>query len=318
MKKISIIVPAYNIEPYIKECLDSIFSQDYKNLEVIVIDGGSKDRTLKKIGEYKKDYKRTLKIISQDKKLGVADARNAGARESEGEFIVFLDGDDVLAENSLQKRLERFEGDKNMGIVFSDAFLIKNEKKTQEKYLSSRKSDFSKGLFHALIEENPVVTSSVMIKKEALNKAGLFDTSPENKSEDLDLWVRVSLTGYGYEFLEEPLVYYRKRKGSLSENKIPMLNGRLYVFKKLLESSLSEGKKEIVRKKEKEILSEIDREANLLETKNNLEKGNFRKAKESFREVLKKDPSLRNYAIMFILSFSPGILRKIYFNKNEK
>ena len=89
MPKISIIVPVYNVENYIKKCLDSIFDQTYKDYEVIVVNDGTKDNSMNIVNNYK------VKIVTQ-KNQGLSAARNHGVEKAKGEYLIFLDSDDYL------------------------------------------------------------------------------------------------------------------------------------------------------------------------------------------------------------------------------
>ncbi len=95
MPKFSIIIPVYNVEEYIKGCLDSVFNQSYKDYEVIVVNDGTKDNSMQIV----KDY--DVKIINQENQ-GLSVARNNGAKKAKGEYILFLDSDDYLEEETLE------------------------------------------------------------------------------------------------------------------------------------------------------------------------------------------------------------------------
>jgi glycosyltransferase involved in cell wall biosynthesis len=318
MNKVSIIIPTYNIADYLGECLSSVFNQSYQNFEVIVIDGGSIDGTRDIIKNYQQKYGSKIKLLTQKKESGVAGARNLGIEKSTGEIVCFLDGDDFLLENSILLRVGEFDSKKSVKIAFSDAFVARDNKKTRKKYLTKRTVDFSGGLFSALVMDNPVITSSVMIKKDVLDKVGLFSTEKENKSEDLDLWVRIAKKDYGYKFIEQPTLFYRYRKGSLSESKIPMIEGRLHIFDKLLAENLSADKVTIIKKAQNKYLKELETEKLLLQVKENIRNGNYKEARNKFRKILNRNPRAKNYAIMTALKIAPGLLRKVYLKKNEK
>ena len=102
MSKFSIIVPVYNVEKYIKKCLDSIMNQTYKDYEVIVINDGTKDHSMDIVKKY------PVKIINQKNK-GLSGARNAGAKEAKGEYLIFVDSDDYLNENLLEEIAKSLE-----------------------------------------------------------------------------------------------------------------------------------------------------------------------------------------------------------------
>ena len=101
-KKISIIIPVYNAEKYLKCCLDSILNQSYKNLEIIIINDGSTDNSLKVIEEYKKNDNRII-LISQ-KNQGVSKSRNNGLELATGDYIMFIDPDDWIHVSSFLKK----------------------------------------------------------------------------------------------------------------------------------------------------------------------------------------------------------------------
>ena len=104
MPKFSIIIPAYNVDKYIKRCLDSVFNQDYKDFEVILVDDGSDDDTIKIAKEY------DLKII-KTKHNGVSESRNVGIKQAKGEYLLFLDSDDYYEEHLLKKIVDNLEKD---------------------------------------------------------------------------------------------------------------------------------------------------------------------------------------------------------------
>ena len=96
MKKVSIIVPVYNAEKFISIGIESVLSQNYKNIELILIDDGSKDKSFEILKEYEKKYPKIIKSFHKDNS-GVGDTRNYGIKKSSGEFITFLDADDYLS-----------------------------------------------------------------------------------------------------------------------------------------------------------------------------------------------------------------------------
>lgn len=96
-KMISVIIPLYNCEKYIKRCIESVINQTYKNIEIIIIDDGSSDNSIEIVNELIKRYN-TIRIIKQENK-GVSSARNAGIENSKGDYIAFLDADDWVESN---------------------------------------------------------------------------------------------------------------------------------------------------------------------------------------------------------------------------
>ena len=105
--KVSVIIPVYNIEKYIKRCLDSVLNQTYSNLEVICVNDGSTDSSLEILKEYEKKDGR-IKVVSKENK-GVSAARNLGIKEATGEYITFIDGDDFVELNMIQDMVNILE-----------------------------------------------------------------------------------------------------------------------------------------------------------------------------------------------------------------
>lgn len=106
MKRLSVIIPCYNVQEYLSKCIDSVIDNDLDDIEVILVNDGSKDDTLKIIKEYKKKYKDIIKIVDQENQ-GLSMARNAGIEVSTGEYITFLDSDDYVDSKMYSTMLDK-------------------------------------------------------------------------------------------------------------------------------------------------------------------------------------------------------------------
>ena len=98
--KISVIIPVYNVEKYLRECLDSIVNQTFKDIEIICVDDGSTDKSLEILREYEQKDKRII-VISQPNK-GVSTARNIGMQQATGKYMMFVDSDDYITQNACE------------------------------------------------------------------------------------------------------------------------------------------------------------------------------------------------------------------------
>lgn len=125
MNRISIIIPLYNKENYIIQCIDSIINQSYNNFEIVIVDDGSTDSSIEKIKSVADDR---IKIISK-KNGGVSSARNEGIKNATGDWILFLDADDKLEENALQHFVESINIYPNIKIFVSNFLIISKNKK---------------------------------------------------------------------------------------------------------------------------------------------------------------------------------------------
>ncbi len=199
--KVSVIIPVYNAESFIEETLESALAQTYKNIEIIVVNDGSTDGSYKKI----KPYLPSIKYISQENK-GVSSARNNGIRQSKGELIAFLDSDDVWVPEKLQIQVEYLNENKNTAFVHSNIKYI-----NESSQLISPETDFVPGIsgmcFRELFEGNKIATSTVVIRKDCLERVGYF-TENITFAEDYELWLKMA-KHFPIGYLDQPLLRYR-------------------------------------------------------------------------------------------------------------
>jgi len=222
-KLVSVIIPAYNSREHIAEAVQSALDQTYQPVEVIAIDDGSTDGT----GEVLRSFGNKIRYIRKENG-GPASARNVGIESAAGEFVAFLDGDDIWYPQKLEKQMSLFQGD--VGLVYArvDSF---DENGPVEKV---RKPLIRGEVFERLFNKNLISTSTVVVKKECFDKVGLFDEDPDLISvEDYDMWLRIAaLTKV--DFLDEPLIKYRLHPGGISKNYHRSYNGEMKVLTKNL------------------------------------------------------------------------------------
>lgn len=215
MEKISIIVPVYNTEKYLKNCLNSLINQTYKNLEIICVNDDSEDNSLKILEEYSKKDER-IKVINQEKK-GVSAARNAGIDISGGDYIMFVDSDDSLELNSCEVLTETFKKNKQADIILFQYNEIKNNKKTKKKYFVPFK-DISE------ITANPFFVFNI-IKTDFIKKNKIYFPINIDKAEDDIFFIRMLNCSPDIFILDEYLYNYNKMR----ENSLSHSDGMRYV-----------------------------------------------------------------------------------------
>lgn len=212
MKKnfVSIIIPAYNAEAYIETSLKSIINQTFKNFEIIVIENGSTDKSLKKIIKLSKIDKR-IKVFSIKKK-SLSTALNYGIKKSKGEFIARMDADDISHPTRLSDQVNYLNKNKHISILGTNINLIDKDGKFIKKieYPSSFKKVSEK-----LEIDSYIAHPTVMMRKNVFNKIGFYryQLCP---AEDYDLWLR-ALHFFKIENLKKTLLDYRqhnKKMGS--------------------------------------------------------------------------------------------------------
>ncbi|WP_373076767.1 glycosyltransferase family 2 protein [Fusobacterium mortiferum] len=215
---LSIIIPCYNVEKFIKNTLNSILEENLEDYEIILINDGSVDNTLSIIQEYSRIYK-FIKIITQ-KNQGVSEARNIGIKYSEGKYIYFLDGDDYLVKGELKKNLEILKETYEI-IIFKNyiryknkLFSIKNNLKTG-KYSRNEilENIFSKKILKCVI-------GNFIVKKELILKNNIEFERKYSYSEDYNFIIRCILRSKYLYFLNQEVFVYRRHEKSAMFKKI--------------------------------------------------------------------------------------------------
>lgn len=256
MPKVSVIIPVYNGEKYIAEAIDSVLAQTYPAHEIIVVDDGSTDRTREIVNSYSvmrtascENALRTthdaIRYIYQPNK-GPAAARNSGIKEAKGEYIAFLDSDDVWMPEKLEKEI-RLITDSDYAMVYCDMSHSVDGKLIYKSYLKEKKYKYvSCGkIYENLLRENFIFTPTVLVRKKTFYKVGYFDET-YRICEDYKMWLMIA-RDYEIGFLDETLVTRRRNKANITCDKLLFINSGIRLFKELLNSNHHSDKtKEII------------------------------------------------------------------------
>ena len=231
---VSIVITTYKRPPeMLKRSLESAINQSYHNIEIIIVDDSPSDypeRELvgKMIESYSlKDNKITY--IKHKQNLGACAARNTGLRNAKGVFINFLDDDDELVNNKIEKQLNILVNNQELAYVYCKCFVFYEN--TGKKYIE-RKHMHSGMIYEKLLVENFVGTTSFpLIRKEHLIEEGGFDTLLP-ACQDYDMWIRLS-KNHPVSYIDEPLVVYHYHDGDqISKNPQKRIIGMLRVISK--------------------------------------------------------------------------------------
>ena len=207
----SVIIPLYNKENYITKTLESVYKQTYKNFEVIVINDGSKDKSLDKVNAYFSSIKKSnFKIISRENK-GLSATRNQSIKYSNGDFIAFLDADDTWHKDYLleQSKLINTISDSDIKVFGTSYYQVYNKTtlicpKINLPIKAKEKQVIIDDFFDANLFQNLIVPSSFVIDREVF-KDNLFNTKIDY-SEDIDFFIRV-FSIYKLAYLRKHLVF---------------------------------------------------------------------------------------------------------------
>lgn len=201
----SIIIPTYNHGRHIRRSVSSALAQTFKDKEVVIIDDGSTDDTREKVREFEGQV-----IYHRTENGGLGSARNRGISISRGRYLQFLDADDSIAHDKLQKQLAFLLAHPDVDIVYSDCFVVS--------LAGAKVGNASRPLLraeeatHELLKANLMPVHASIVKRSAVIDVGLFDEC-RTALEDWDLWLRLAIKGFRFHYISGDLASYH-REGS--------------------------------------------------------------------------------------------------------
>lgn len=197
---VSIITPSYNSSRFISETIESVIIQTFKNWEMIIVDDCSKDNSIEIIERYQQRDNR-IKLITLSKNVGAAEARNIALREAKGDYIAFLDSDDLWYPEKIEKQL-LFMKEKDI------AFSFASYKRITENGEYLNMVNVPKKIAYRQFLRNTIIgTLTVMIDKE---KTGYFEMPLIRSSHDMALWCNIFKRGFKAYGIQEPIAIYRE------------------------------------------------------------------------------------------------------------
>ena len=211
----SVIIPAYNVEGYVSEAIESALAQTYPYIEVVVVNDGSTDGTEKMI----EPYLDRIVYVKQDNQ-GLAATRNVAVRVASGEYIALLDADDVYTPHRITECIDYLERHLEVAAVTTDAEIVYGSATSEETYYSTSRRGFrpfdEADQLGQMLDGNYMWVAAV-IRTDALSSARGFDGSLR-RCEDYDLWLRILLGGGLLGIIPKPLGIYRRRAGQLTSD----------------------------------------------------------------------------------------------------
>ncbi len=228
-KLVSIIVPTYNYVAYIRGAVESALAQTYRPVEIIVVDDGSTDNIKEVLSDYIASDK--INYIYQENK-GLAGARNTGINASRGDYICFLDSDDLIHEKKTEIQVKSLEENPEYGVAFSDFSYIRDHDLSS---LIPANVKYSGELnFSKIISGEYMVIHAALIRREVFERVGYFDESLR-KCEDYDFWLRIAMKGIRFLFIDQVLAYYRLHEGQMVQDKIGVFRTNVEVINRYRE-----------------------------------------------------------------------------------
>lgn len=306
--RISVIIPAYNHAGYIRETVDSVVGQKYREHEIIVVNDGSPDT---------EQFERALKMRLEDivyikqRNAGVGAAFNTGIEHARGQIIVFLDGADILQPDFLAAQyvfLERNVYD----MVYCDAALFGSHSAYRRNLMEIEPSTGEVNFDSLLDRTCNVITSGTMARKKMIVDAGMFE--PERVAgHDLHLWLRMAKIGARIGYQRKPLLKHRVRREVPSTDLSP-IEDELDVLDRI---GRTIGLTEVQKDKLTARIAGLEADLAIEQAKTFLEKGDYREAAVAFRVANRQRGSMKLTALTWLTRFAPrGVLR--FFLRNRR
>ncbi|MBO3459834.1 glycosyltransferase family 2 protein [Aetokthonos hydrillicola Thurmond2011] len=234
MKLVSVIIPVYRVEKYIAATVESVLAQTYKNFELLIVDDGSPDKSIEICQQFADNR---IKIIRQENG-GVCAARNTGIRNAQGEYLAFLDGDDLWSPEKLEKHVEHLENSPLVGLSFSRSAFVDEAGKPLGIYQMPKLKDITPAL---ILRRNPIGNGSAPVIRQEVFAAIKFQENcyfdeQLRHFEDVECWLRIALqTNWQIEGIPQPLTQYRVNSQGASTN----LSKQIEDLEKVLEKTRS-------------------------------------------------------------------------------
>ena len=301
---ISIVMPAYNVAPYISETLASVFAQTFKDYEVIVVNDGSPDT--KELESALEPYLNRIRYLTQENR-GAGAARNEGLRAAGGEFVAFLDADDLWEPDYLNEQV-KFIRSGDYDLVYADALIFGDSPLAGQTFMETAPSNGEVTFLSLINGECNIITSGVVTSRQMILDVGLFDEGLRN-SQDFELWVRLVRHGARAAYQRKVLLHYRCHEDSLSGDKLNRIKRELRVLQKI-ESTYALTSDE--RAKVADAIATVGANLELETGKMHLMNGRYAEARHAFRSANVVLSSFKVKAALWLLRVSPALLRRLY------
>ncbi len=230
---VSVIIPAYNAEPYIEETVNRVLQQTHKNLELIIVNDGSTDNTLTKLKDLEKTDTR-ISVLTKENS-GVCDSRNLGLEKAKGNYLTFLDADDVWEPTFLEECLNRFNSENTPQAVYTKVQMIDEHSSKVEDYIEAKTISSASDVLEW--KQGYVASMGCTVyTKHVVEQAGIFDKRLSTAA-DQDFHLRIAAIT-PIVAIDKVLFYYRIHNNNMHSNISVMEKDHILVFKKAADLGL--------------------------------------------------------------------------------
>ena len=287
-ERVSVLIATYNYARYLPQCLGRVLNQTRPPDEIVVVDDGSTDGTLAII----KRYGDRLRLIEQVNS-GPAAARNNGARNSSGEYLAFLDADDVWTPQFLERGVTALDADPPLSLVYCNCALADSDGVPIDTSLVGNGFDHAPSLNELLTQLWPIMPSAALVRRSAYDACGGYRDALKGASfrfEDVDFWIKMREQGpFGY--IDEPLITWRFAWFPRQLKRLPDYSKALHVFEAYLQERYGVSAAPLVdarARAPRSILATIGLKA--------MRDGDRPRARAAFARAIRVDPyRLKNY-----------------------
>ncbi|MUH01594.1 glycosyltransferase [Scytonema sp. UIC 10036] len=228
MTKVTVVIPAYNAMAYLPETVDSVLKQTFSDFEVLIVNDGSTDNVVEWASQVTDPR---VRLITQENQR-VSVARNTGINNAQGEYIAFLDADDLWEPTKLEKQVRCLDENPEVGMVYTWTLLVDKDNNPIGRIYAS---DVEGKAWNKILENDMISSGSCpMVRRSCFDTVGLFDRTLAY-APDLDMWVRIAFH-YPIAVVKEPLLRYRQLPNSFSRNRQKMVQDLRQVIEKTFQS----------------------------------------------------------------------------------
>jgi glycosyltransferase involved in cell wall biosynthesis len=216
---ISVVIPAYKCAAFLPEAIESALAQEGPPVEVVVVNDGSPDDTDAAVAAYRERI-----VYLRQENRGLSAARNVGFRASRGDFLCFLDADDILLPGKVEGQLAVFEREPDLGVVISGYVDVEEDGRGEIQHV---RKDWNRDGLKRLLRHEVFPPHTALIRREVLEASSLFpeDIDTWESQEDWQLWLELALKGVEFGSYPEPTCLYRFRRGSIRQSPLRHLDG---------------------------------------------------------------------------------------------
>jgi glycosyltransferase involved in cell wall biosynthesis len=305
---VSVVIPAYKVADFIAETLDSVFAQTFIDFEVVVVNDGSPDTD--EFERALEPYLGRIRYMKQEN-LGASVARNSGLQAARGEFIAFLDADDLWMPNYLEDQM-RFVREHGCDLVCADAEFFGDTESEAPTYMTllmdSAPASGDVSFLELIASERSLITSGVVVRREPIMEVGLFDEALRN-AQDFDLWLRLSRHGSRLSYQRKVLLRYRCRADGLTGDAVNCHTRELRILDKV------EQAYDLAPEERAEVSAVIRNRRASLEFelgKAYLSKGEYENARASFRKANILHLTWKTAVAFWLTRLSPKLTQSMF------